>query len=101
MKLPRDNEEGYKNGSPINFVDDFQGDLLLMHGDADDNVHFQNSVRLVQELIHAGKDFDMMLFPQRLHGIRGEAERVFLFKKMTRFFERNLKGVEEAPPMNP
>jgi len=101
MKLPQDNEEGYKNGSPINFVDDFQGDLLLMHGDADDNVHFQNSVRLVQELIQAGKDFDMMLFPQRLHGIRGAAERVFLFKKMTRFFERHLKGVEETPPMNP
>jgi dipeptidyl-peptidase-4 len=90
MKLPLDNEDGYTTASPINFVDGFQGELLLMHGDADDNVHVQNSIQLVKELIDAGKDFDFMVYPQKEHGISGPKSRVFLFNKMTKFFDENL-----------
>jgi dipeptidyl-peptidase-4 len=101
MKRPQDNEEGYEAGSPLNHVDDFDGKLLLMHGDADDNVHFQNTVKTVQKLIKAGKDFDLMFYPQKYHGIGGAAERKFLYNKMTRFFERHLKGDGAAASMHP
>jgi dipeptidyl-peptidase-4 len=90
MKRPQDNEAGYETASPINFVDGFKGNLLLMHGDADDNVHIQNSVQLVKKLIDAGKDFDFMVYPQKTHGIGGPEARVFLFGKMTDFFDRHL-----------
>jgi dipeptidyl-peptidase-4 len=92
LGLPSDNEDGYRESSPIHFVDDFDGHLLVMHGDADDNVHYQNTVRLVQKMIRAGKDFDLMVFPQKKHGISGTPERVFLYQRMTRFFQTALKG---------
>ena len=95
MKRPVDNEQGYFEGSPANFVDGLEGNLLLMHGDADDNVHVQNSIRLVRDLIDAGKDFDLMLYPRRYHGISGAADRMHLYQKMTDFFDRHLKT---APP---
>ncbi len=100
MKLPQDNEDGYDAGSALTHVDGFEGELLLMHGDADDNVHFQNTVKTVQELIHAGKDFDLMIYPQKHHGISGTKERKFLYNKMTRFFERHLKNADQ-PLMHP
>jgi dipeptidyl-peptidase 4 len=92
MKLPKDNEDGYKASAPLNDVDGYKGRLLLMHGDADDNVHMQNSVSLVRALINAGRDFDYMVYPQKEHGISGSADRVFLYRKMSEFFDRNLKG---------
>jgi dipeptidyl-peptidase-4 len=92
MKLPKDNEDGYRETAPINFVGDFQGALLLMHGDADNNVHAQNSIQLVNALIEEGKDFDFMIYPRKAHGISGPASRVFLFDKMTQFFDDRLKG---------
>jgi dipeptidyl-peptidase-4 len=61
-----------------------------MHGDADDNVHVQNSYQLIGKLIDAGKDFDFMVYPQKAHGISGAKARVFLFAKMTEFFDRHL-----------
>jgi dipeptidyl-peptidase-4 len=97
LKRPQDNEDGYDTSSPIHFAEDFEGQLLLMHGDADDNVHFQNTVRMTQKLIEAGKDFDLMMYPQKLHGISGTAERVFLYGKMMRFFERHLKDTNDEP----
>jgi len=97
MKLPKDNEKGYDASAPITHVDGLKGPLLLMHGDADDNVHMQNSVSLVRKLISAGKDFDYMVYPQKEHGIAGSADRLFLYRKMTAFFDRNLKGAGAAP----
>jgi dipeptidyl-peptidase-4 len=92
MKLPKDNEEGYTASAPLNNLDGYTaGRLLLMHGDADDNVHMQNSVTLVRKLISAGKDFDYMVYPQKEHGITGSADRLFLYKKMSAFFDRHLK----------
>jgi dipeptidyl-peptidase-4 len=96
MKLPQDNEEGYKDSAPINFVDDFKGKLLLMYGDADDNVHAQNSVKLIQKLIKAGKDFDLMVFPKKRHSIKGDEERAFLYHKMANFFDEHLLHADNA-----
>jgi dipeptidyl-peptidase-4 len=98
MKLPKDNEEGYQASAPLNDVDGYKGRLLLMHGDADDNVHMQNSVALVRKLINAGKDFDYMVYPQKEHGIAGSADRLFLYTKMSQFFDRNLKGGGASAP---
>lgn len=100
LKRPQDNEQGYEESSPINFVDDFQGKLLLMAGEADDNVHFQNTDQLTQKLIRAGKDFDLMVYPQKKHSIVGSAERTFLYNKLARFFEHTL-GREDTEPIHP
>ena len=70
MGLPRDNAEGYRDGSPITFAEGLQGKLLLVHGSGDDNVHFQGSERLVNRLIALGKPFDFMDYPNRTHAIR-------------------------------
>jgi dipeptidyl-peptidase-4 len=98
MKLPKDNADGYTASAPLTNIDGFKGRLLLMHGDADDNVHMQNAVSLARKLIDAGKDFDYMVYPQKEHGITGSADRLFLFRKMTEFFDRNLKGSGTTSP---
>jgi dipeptidyl-peptidase-4 len=94
MKRPQDNEEGYANASPLTHASKLDDPLLVMQGDADDNVHVQNSIALVRKLIDAGKDFDFMIYPQKEHGISGSADRTFLYRKMTAFFDRHLKGTE-------
>jgi dipeptidyl-peptidase-4 len=97
LKLPKDNAEGYDASAPLANVEGLKGPLLLMHGDADDNVHMQNSVALVRKLINAGKDFDYMVYPQKEHGISGSADRLFLYRKMTDFFDRHLMGTGSTP----
>lgn len=93
MKHPEANKDGYDASSPIKFVDGLQAPFLLMHGTADDNVHVANSIALARELIRAGKDFDFMLYPRKLHGITGQSSRVHLFRRLTRFFDENLGTV--------
>jgi dipeptidyl-peptidase-4 len=90
MDRPRDNEEGYEAGAPITHVQGLTAPLLLVHGTGDDNVHFANSVALVDELIEAGKDFDLMIYPGRLHGIRDDEARMHLFRRITAFFLEHL-----------
>ncbi len=90
MKRPQDNEEGYYKHAPINFAEDLEAAFLLVHGTADDNVHMQSSIALTEKLIDAGKDFDLMLYPGKEHGIRGTEARTHLFNKITKFFEENL-----------
>jgi dipeptidyl-peptidase-4 len=99
MKRPQDNEDGYHDSSPINFADGLQAPFLLVHGTADDNVHAQNSMALVYELISAGKDFDLMFYPRKLHGISGESARVHLYRRLTKFFDDNLYRAPEATRM--
>ncbi|MDH3217367.1 MAG: prolyl oligopeptidase family serine peptidase, partial [Candidatus Krumholzibacteria bacterium] len=94
MKRPQDNEEGYDDGAPLNFVDGLESPFLLVHGMADDNVHMANSIRLVDELIKKGKDFELMLYPGKLHGISGKSARVHLFKRLTKFFDQSLRQEE-------
>jgi dipeptidyl-peptidase-4 len=98
MGLPKDNEEGFREGSPINFAGQLQGDLLLIHGTGDDNVHYQGSERLVNELIRLNKPFEMMSYPNRTHAIReGENTVLHLRSLMTRFLMEHLTPNSERP----
>lgn len=91
MGLPQDNADGYRNGSPITFADRLKGNLLLIHGTLDDNVHYQNQDQLVDRLIHFNKPFTMMAYPDRSHGIyEGENTSIHLYSLMTRYLETNL-----------
>ena len=91
MGLPSDNPEGYEQGSPITHAAGLRGNLLLIHGTGDDNVHYQNCEALVNRLIALNKPFSMMAYPNRTHSIsEGEGTRRHLFELMTRFLEQNL-----------
>jgi len=69
MGLPDDNEEGYRDGSPVTHAHNLQGNLMLMHGSADDNVHYQSCEVMIDELIRHNKIFSMVEYPMRAHGI--------------------------------
>lgn len=98
METPQENPLGYDNNSPISHVDNLKGDFLLVHGSADDNVHVQNTMRLVEALIQADKDFDWMIYPDKNHGISGGNTRLHLYKNMTRFIYETL-GQPVAQPL--
>ncbi|MCD8073035.1 MAG: S9 family peptidase [Alistipes sp.] len=87
--LPGDNEWGYDNNSPVNFAGELRGKLLLIHGTADDNVHFQNSMAMTRALVEAGKDFDMMVYPDDNHGM-APTGRHHVMQKMIDYTLRNL-----------
>lgn len=90
MRLPKDNEANYDRGSALKRVAELQGDLLLVHGDADDNVHYQQTVQLVDALQRAGKQFRFMVYPQKLHGIAGSQARIHLYTMFTAFVSEQL-----------
>lgn len=91
MGLPRDNAEGYKAGSPINFADGLRGKLLLVHGSGDDNVHYQGTELLVNRLVELGKPFDFMTYPGRTHAIvEGPGTAYHLYCLLTRYLEEHL-----------
>ncbi|HSM18353.1 MAG TPA: S9 family peptidase [Gemmatimonadales bacterium] len=89
--LPQDNADGYDRGSPLSYVDKLRGNLLLVHGTGDDNVHFQNSEALINELIAADKQFSLMIYPNRTHGIFGGNSQRHLFRGITRYLEAQLR----------
>jgi len=90
MGLPKDNPQGYDAYAPLDHVSGMTGDFLLIHGTADDNVHVQNSMRLIDALVHANKPFDWLIYPDKNHGIRGGFTRQHLYGKMTEFIQKNL-----------
>jgi dipeptidyl-peptidase 4 len=90
MQSDKDNPKGYADNSPVYFADRLKGNFLLIHGMADDNVHFQNSVELVNALIKANKQFDVAYYPNRNHGIYGGDTRLHLYTKMTKFLLEKL-----------
>jgi dipeptidyl-peptidase-4 len=90
MRTPQVNAKGYDDNSPVNMVQNLRGKFLLVHGTADDNVHFQNSVELSDALIKAGKQFDFAMYPDKAHGISGAQTRYQLYGKMTDFVLQNL-----------
>jgi dipeptidyl-peptidase-4 len=96
MGLPDDNEKGYTDGSPITHAHRLEGNLLIVHGTADDNVHYQSFERLVNELVKHNKHFTMMSYPNRTHGI-SERENTtrHLFGLLTRYL------LENMPPDSP
>lgn len=95
MQTPQENPEGYDNNSPITHVDNLEGDFLLVHGSADDNVHVQNTMRLVEALIQADKDFEWMIYPDKNHGIYGGNTRMHLYRNMTKFIYEKLGKAEK------
>jgi dipeptidyl-peptidase-4 len=91
MGLPRNNPDGYKNGSPITYANQLKGNLLIVHGTGDDNVHYQNFEALVNELVANGKTFTMMAYPNRTHGIsEGRGTTMHLYNLLTSFLMANL-----------
>ncbi len=90
MQTPQENADGYDDNSPINHVDSLKGNYLLVHGSADDNVHYQNSMEMITALVNANKQFDFMVYPNKNHGIYGGNTRYHLYKKMTDFLINNL-----------
>jgi dipeptidyl-peptidase-4 len=91
LRTPQENPAGYDDNSPINYADKLKGNYLLVHGTGDDNVHVQNSYRMINALIEANKQFDMFMVPDRTHGIyKGKNMRLNLYTKMTNFVETHL-----------
>lgn len=93
MGLPQENMEAFVNGSPITYAKNLEGNLLIIHGTADDNVHYQSAEMLINELIKENKQFDMMSYPNRSHGIReGDNTRRHLFQLIKNYV------IEKTPP---
>tara|TARA_R110001592_G_scaffold363221_3_gene681713 strand:+ start:99891 stop:102065 length:2175 start_codon:yes stop_codon:yes gene_type:complete len=91
MRTPQENASGYDDNSPINHVEKLKGAFLLVHGDADDNVHVQNTMEMVDALVKENKDFELFIYPNKNHGIYGGKTRLHLFNKINKFLENNLK----------
>ncbi|WP_162944829.1 S9 family peptidase [Flavisolibacter nicotianae] len=104
LRTPQENPKGYDENSPINFVDKIRGKYLLIHGTADDNVHFQNSTQMVTALVKANVNFETMYYPNKNHGIRGEGDNttLHLYAKMTNWILQNLgnENVDRTPVGN-
>ena len=91
MGLPQDNAEAYRLAAPINFADGLRGDLLLVHGSGDDNVHYQNSERVIDALVAANKPFTMMEYPNRTHCIcEGDNTTIHLFSLLSRYLGEHM-----------
>ncbi|WP_430614225.1 S9 family peptidase [Flavobacterium sp. JP2137] len=90
LKTPQENAAGYDENSPIFFADQLQGKYLLIHGSADDNVHVQNTMVMIEALVQQNKQFDWLIYPDKNHGIYGGATRLQLYTKMTDFILNNL-----------
>lgn len=90
MQTPQENPSGYDNNSPLTYAANLKGNLLLVHGTADDNVHVDNTMKLVEKLIMLNKDFDWLIYPDRDHGIYGGNTRLHLYNKMTEYILNHL-----------
>jgi len=91
MGLLKEDKAGYEQSDVTRNADKLHGALLLVHGTSDDNVHFQNSIQMINALINAGKQFRLMIYPNKTHGIAGKDARVHLFTMIEEHFERELK----------
>lgn len=91
MRTPKENTEGYKQSSAFHRAEKLHGNLLLVHGITDDNVHFQNCTEYAEHLVQLNKQFDMQIYTNRNHSIYGGNTRLHLYTKLTNFFKNNLK----------
>lgn len=90
MRTPGENHDGYEQSSAFTRAKNLNGKLLLVHGMADDNVHYQNCVEYAEHLVQLGKQFDMQIYTNRNHSIFGGYTRMHLYTKLTNFFKENL-----------
>ena len=91
MQTPQENASGYDENSPIFHTDKLKGNYLLIHGSGDDNVHVQNTMRMINSLVENNKDFQSFIYPDRTHGIyKGRNTRLHLYTKMTNYIYNNL-----------
>lgn len=90
MRTPQENPNGYDDNSPLFFADKLKGNLLICHGSADDNVHFQNTLEFSEKLVQADKQFQMQIYNNRNHSIYGGNTRFHLFTRMLNFVTKNL-----------
>lgn len=90
MRTPQQNPEGYKNGSAINIINQLEGNLLMIHGSADDNVHLQNTMEYLDAAIGAGKNVDLFIMPDRDHSMTGAKNRNYIYNKVIKYFNDNL-----------
>jgi dipeptidyl-peptidase-4 len=91
MGLPQENAAAYRDGSPLSFADRLRGNLLLVHGSGDDNVHFQGTERLINALVAANRPFQLMVYPNRTHCIcEGEGTTPHLYSLLTEYLVQHL-----------
>jgi dipeptidyl-peptidase 4 len=90
MRTPQENPDGYDKNSPLNFADNLKGNILICHGTIDDNVHVQNTMEFAERLVQANKQFEMQLYTNRNHGIRGGNTTYHLYTRMTNFILEKL-----------
>lgn len=90
MRTPQENATGYDQNSPINFCENLEGKYLIIHGSGDDNVHYQNTMEMVNALIKANQQFDMFIYPDRKHAIYGGNTRMHIFDQMLEYTLNNL-----------
>ncbi len=90
MQTPQENASGYDDNSPLSYPELLKGNYLLVHGSGDDNVHVQNSMRMIEALVQANKKFEWAIYPDKAHGIYGGNTRIHLYSKMTEFIKENL-----------
>jgi len=91
MGTPQEDPEAYERTSSVKAAENYSGRMLIIHGTQDDNVHPQNTIQLVNALIENRKQFDLMLYPGKTHGIRGTDENVHLWTMIYEYLERYLK----------
>ena len=90
MGTPKENPDGYRDSSPVNQAAHLEARLFIAHGTSDDNVHFQNTVQMIEKFIENNKQMNVFFYPRKTHGIGGRADRVHLFTQITNFFLKNL-----------
>lgn len=90
MRTPQENPTGYDDNSPLNFPELLKGKYLLVHGSGDDNVHVQNTMRMIEALVQSNKNFEWAIYPDKNHGIYGGNTSLHLYNKMTTFILNNL-----------
>jgi dipeptidyl-peptidase-4 len=90
LRTPELNKMGYEENSPLNFTSSLKAKYLIVHGTADDNVHFQNATEMIKAMIKSGSNFDSEVYPNRNHGIGDLDAQKHLFRKLTTFVKENL-----------
>jgi dipeptidyl-peptidase-4 len=90
MGLPNANQEAYEKTSAVKAAANLSGRLLLVHGTADDNVHIQNTIQMIDALIEAGKPYDLLVYPGKTHSMHGEAARLHLFRAIELYLAEHL-----------